>query len=196
MDNNGGPETTDIKRRKGVTELERKQIVAALLVGADWVGNEPKIANGRISSVARQFSRNPNVVCRLWKATMDNHKACGILSPAKKIQTGRPPKYIPEMLQEAIEQVPLEKRTSLRSLSRELGVSRSTVHRLKMDDHHDIPIIIPHSSPLLPMLTPEHKAARTFYARSHLDLALGMYNCFENHVIGHEQFWQSIPTMR
>ena len=65
-------------------------------------------------------------------------------------------------VRDAVREIPFHQKRSLRDLAAALAIPLTTLHRM-MNDRDD-PVIKPCSSHLKPLLTPEHKIQRVFYA--------------------------------
>ena len=107
----------------------------------------------------------------------------GVFSPTAKKRTGRRRLYDYRAMAESVELVEHESRGTLREIATKLGVGTSTLWRIMQESGDDGgQVILPHTNPLLPLLTAEHKIARTFYARSRLNLQTGLFDSFDAEV--------------
>ena len=75
-------------------------------------------------------------------------------------------------------------------MSKELGIPTSTLwNYCKKYPPEDQFVILPHKNVLKPHLTPEHEVAHAFYARSRLNLDLGVYDPFHQDVHVDKKWW-------
>jgi hypothetical protein len=65
--------------------------------------------------------------------------------------------YDPLEVARALEEVPTQKRGSIQSLSAVLGISSTTVYRLKTGKGYDLQVIQLHSNAIKPFLEEEHE---------------------------------------
>ena len=103
--------------------------------------------------------------------------------------------YDPVEMRQAIEALPSHRRQNLRQISNAIGVPLATLHRYNREP--DETIILPHSSPLYPYLTEEHRSARVFYALSKLDLTTGRYDgCYQRVDVDEKWFFLTLMQLK
>jgi hypothetical protein len=160
-----------VRAHRYLTRLERQQIAAQLLEEANMATGEPILAFGAVGRCAKKFGVKAPAISKLWKHMKQNF-AKGILtaSPAKKKHSSSL-LYCRETLMEQISALPYCKRRTLRDMAAELGIGKSTLHRiLRYEKRPDGGrYLVPHTCSLLPLLTDEHKIARIDYALSKLE---------------------------
>jgi hypothetical protein len=171
------PANTTMKKTR-LTVEERQQVVSQLMIGCTWVDDEPKLGKKALTRVATDFNKHVTTVWRVWCRARQKLSQFGKLTSTTRKSTGRPRVYIPVEVAKAMEDVPTEKRGAIRSLASALGISATTVHRLKMGRGYDVSVIRPHSNAIKPYLEDVHHSARAYYARSKLDLTTGLYDGF------------------
>ena len=93
----------------------------------------------------------------------------GVLEAPPKQKPGKTPIYNPVEVSQAIAELPVYKRRTLRGLSRELGIPKSSLHELKKnaEDWAEKCIIL-HSNAIKPLLHQLHLAVRMFYVLAKL----------------------------
>ena len=177
---------------------QRKKVVTALLVGCSWPNNQPKLAWGALTRVAISFATDRSTISRIWKRARLNleEKQQLTASPLTSNQRGQPIFYDRQELAAAMADIPTNKRGSLRSIARELGISTTTVHRLKAGKGCE-QIIVPHSNAVKPMLTDQHMTARVFYCLSKFNVDTGCYSDFYQSVhIDEKWFFMTREQLR
>lgn len=162
------------KKTRELTDLERVGVVSMLL-GMEADG---KLPESSFIIVASKFKCSSSTVSRLWArakfSRLGGEVDVGEII-SKKHLTGRKKKWDDEAMQEAIKDIPLKNRRTVRALSKSLGVPTTTLQRRKKK------VFVQHKSSLKPMLTDEHRVARIEYCLWNRD-ATGMryndmYNC-------------------
>ena len=163
----------DERRKKPQLSInERKQVLTCLIQHASWVQETPKLARNAIALVARKFSKHRSTIGRIWMQALKTHEREGRLTASPKRRVGRRVQYNPDDVVEAIEAVPTEKTSTLRSIAQHIGISKTTLIRLKANNKD---VIIPDTNNVKPLLNEGHKAARVFYCHSKIDQPLGQY---------------------
>ncbi|KAL6622613.1 hypothetical protein ACP70R_032492 [Stipagrostis hirtigluma subsp. patula] len=145
-------------KRKNLSDEERQQIYEALLLRS--VNGKLKKRTTRI--VATLFNVNRYYVQSIWRKAK-KCRAAGLpvdVTSKRKKNCGRKKAAIDLS---RIATIPLEKRTTLRALADELGVKKSTLHRLFKQGK-----IRRHSNTLKPYLRDDSKMARLQYCVSML----------------------------
>jgi hypothetical protein len=114
-------------RGKDLPEDTRVLIVAELRTSTTKSGDLP---HGMVSRISERFGVHRRTVNRLWHKSKDTSVPITTVVKSQRHLSGRTPKYDAEELQRRIAELPLDQRTSIRVMSRNLGVPVSTVHRL------------------------------------------------------------------
>ena len=173
------------ERHQGdLTESERKQIVSALLFESkdgDLLG---KLRHGALTEIARTFHVHPRTIKRIWERACQNYQNPEVRafrsSPRKKHNVGRKKKWNHQEVRDAVREIPFHLKRSLRDLAAALAIPLTSLHRMKTD--RDDPVIMPCGSWLKPLLTPEHKNQRVFYAVSKYNPDDNTFHSFYNSV--------------
>ena len=162
---------------------QRKAILAALLQETTWATGAPILAIGCQTRLAKKFKVSVPAISKLWKHIKEKHQVEGVFSPSTKKRSGRPKKYDYRAIAEALETLEPSSRGTIRDAAGKLGLGTATLWRIMQQvDDDGGQVILPHTNPLLPMLTAEHKIARVFYARQRLDLTTGLYSAFDQEI--------------
>lgn len=137
-------------------------------------------------------------ISRVWARAIENyanpHVQTFRASPRKN-KTGRRRQWIPEEVREAVKEVPIHRRRSLRSLSGALRIPLTSLFRMKQQQ--DDAVILPHTNSLKPLLTPEHQFQRVCYAVMHLNENDHKYDGFYQHVhVDEKWFFLTEQQMR
>jgi hypothetical protein len=174
---------------------ERKELATVLISETSWGTGEPRLAFGAMARAAEKFRTSREAISRFWKGMRTRYETDGILSGSPcKHRTGRPPIYSSAEIGRAIEALPFAKRRCIRGMAQELGMSKSSLGRMIQDkDASGNDIIARHSNSLLPLLLPEHKIARVFYAYSKLSRETGLYSAYDQDVHVDEKWFFITP---
>ena len=150
------------KRKKNLTPEQCRRLIQGILLGSSEVNGVRRPARGAITKQAEEFGLSRVQVSRLWKKALKNFADSGMYrcSPTKKGNSGRVRTYDPTELAEALEELPSEKRGSMRSIAEALGISLGLVHKLTKDDN----VILPHTNSIRAELTEQNKLCRQMYA--------------------------------
>jgi hypothetical protein len=167
-----------------LTSDQRKQIVSQLLLLIkDGVG-PPELKRGALKQVADNFNVQARTITAIWRRACQNYADPTIgafrASPLKKNNCGGKQKYDRDGVRAAILLVPTHRRKSLRKIASAIGVSKSTMHRMKIDK--DDNVIIPHSNAIRPTLRDDHQLARVLYSADNLDIATEQYHDYYDSV--------------
>ena len=166
------------RMKRELTSDERNQIVSRLLTEAQHGGDVGKFPRGTITAVADDFHVCRKTITKIWTRAQENYADPTVrqyqASPRKKRNCGRKKKWDPEAIKEAIKDIPLFQRRTIRDLAAALGIPKSTLFDLKND--RDNPVIMPCSSVLRPLLTEQHKLVRTLFCISKLNSLDGLYD--------------------
>ena len=191
------PEPLPLERtHRYLSRLERQKLSAQLWEEVTWATGQPILAFGAITRCAKNFNISRPAISKIWKHMKQNFDK-GILtaSPEKKTCSSSL-LYCRDELMLQMANIPHSNRQTLRDLATELGIGKSTVHRIlrseknNAGDHY----LVLHTSSLLPLLTEEHKVARVFYALSKLDYASGCFSSFLNDVHVDEKWFEVSPN--
>lgn len=151
--------TNVVRRRMNLTDKQVQEIYQELLLKS----NKGKQGKRSTTEVVALFNVNRCYVQSIWR----KHKKCraaGIpvnVYSKRKAACGRP-KVTVDLSR--IKTIPLEKRTTIKSLADELGVKKSTLHRLFKEGK-----IRRHSNTLKPYLRDDNKKQRLRYCVSMID---------------------------
>jgi hypothetical protein len=169
-------------RKPEATSDQRKQIVSHLLLQVEHDTLPVKLKYGALKSTAIFFDISTRTISKIWKRARQSYDNPSIrafrASPLKR--SGRPKFYDRNAIREAILEVPINKRKTLRKLAAAIGVSHSTLARMKND--HDDCVIRPHSNAIKPTLEGHHKFARVLYAVAHMNLDMETYHHYYDFV--------------
>ncbi|KAK1399051.1 hypothetical protein POM88_008914 [Heracleum sosnowskyi] len=137
------------RRRKNLTNEERQRIYEFLLERSV----EKRIRHGLLTKTATMFNTCTRTIKRLWnRAQMQLANGNTIDLSSKRVgKVGR--KHV-HLSPNKIMQVPLSRRSTVRSLAKAINVPKTTVHRRKQEG-----FIRPHSNAVKPQLTEENKRA-------------------------------------
>jgi phosphoribosyl-AMP cyclohydrolase len=148
------PEATT-KKKKNLTNIERRAVYNVLLAYTDG----ERLMKGVLDMVGSQFSISRSTVQRIWRRGKNSgvyadvsHKRSNCGCKRKEIDFNK------------IREIPLRKRTDVRTLSCAMNVSKSTLHR-----YIKLGVIRRHSNAIKPSLNEEHKRARLQFCISMLD---------------------------
>ena len=105
---------------KDLTGNERKQMVSRMLSLARHGDHGVKFPRGTITAVAAEFHVCTQTLRRVWARARENNSDPTVRqyqsSPRKKGRCGRKKKWDPEAIREAIRDIPLYRRRTLRDL--------------------------------------------------------------------------------
>ncbi|XP_028061599.1 uncharacterized protein LOC114265064 [Camellia sinensis] len=145
------------RTKKNLTNHLRQSIFETLLIRS----KDGKLKRGCQTEVAVKFSVHIKTVRRIWQrgiACMENGLMVNVSS--KLTNSGR--KQV-QLNFGKVTEIPLRRRTNIRSLSKALNLPKSTVHRRIKEGK-----IRPHSNALKPYLSKENKRARLRFCLSML----------------------------
>lgn len=156
--------------KKDLTSLQRKQVISDLLEGAEITAEGACLARGAVTRVAKKFAVSRPCISKIWKRAVDNWNdpevQAYVSSPLKKGHCGRKRKnQDAEALGQAVMAIPRNKRRTIRDLARELGIPKSTVHRIIQRGD----VIFPHTNAIKPTLTPGNKVDRVMYCIENME---------------------------
>jgi hypothetical protein len=155
------------RAKPNLTKERNGELIADLLDGSFPVGETRQLARGTVDAASSKFEMSRRQVLRLWAKAKERRLKEGryTASPQKIGRSGRPRVYDRVELSQAVENVPREKRSTIRDLSAALGVSSWTTHDMIRRDK----VIVPHSSPVLPFLTEQAKLIRLMHAAERIE---------------------------
>ena len=130
-----------------------------------------KLRRGAMKEVAETFGVTRLTVSRIWHraiASLEGGKLAMDVS-SNKNKCGRKPKNFAPQLQ-ALSDVPLNERGTVRGVAHAIGVSKSTVHRkIQKGDLRS------HTNAVKPYLTQRNKEARVTFCMEHVDRQRGIF---------------------
>lgn len=147
-----------VPKRKNFTKEEKEEVIRHLLAGS----NKGKVQKGAYKQAAEEFGCCPETISRLW-ASYTQQRNAGVAHPdltsGRKGKSGR--KGIPlEVLRERLRDIPLNERTTQRSLALALGIPKTTLfEKLKNLG------LRAHSNALKPLLTMDGRLQRLRWVR-------------------------------
>ncbi|KAL5697337.1 hypothetical protein ACHQM5_030823 [Ranunculus cassubicifolius] len=147
------------RSRKTLTNEERRIIYETLLTHSE--NGNPKY--GVFKNVAAIYSVNERTVRRIWERA----KTCiknGLNVDVSHNLTNRVGRKRVEIDPSLISEIPLRKRTNIRSLAKAANMAKSTVHKRIQEG-----LMKPHSNALKPTLTDNNKKARLSFCLSMLE---------------------------
>ena len=121
------------KRKRELTSDDRRRIVSTLVLSVQE-GNPKKLRRGVLSAVAESYQVNPQTIRRVWARAIQNFEdphVRAFRSSPQKNKCGRKKKWNADEVREAIKAIPKHKNLSIRELSAELDIPRSTLHYFK-----------------------------------------------------------------
>lgn len=153
------------KRKPNLTEEQVNAAIADLLDNSFVENGERRLAPFARRNIQTKFNLSERQVSRLWTKAKKKRETTGTytLSPAKKGKSGRPLLYDRDALQEALEDLPVEERGTLRDMAGGLGVSRHVAQSLTKEG-----VAVAHTSAIKPILTEEQMLTRMMYAAERL----------------------------
>ena len=120
-----------------------------------------------LQDIAKTAGLHPRSIALYWRRAKTHFLSTGNWSfPFGKKGNKRPNVYDAEGLSAAIEAVPFEQRGTQRDLAGAIGVSKTTIDRLRKKKSGGIK---PTTVSMHPMLTEEHRVARFSYAMDRVE---------------------------
>ena len=128
------PMSRHARKKLELTELQWNQVIPHVLESASLEGGVAVPVYGAFARVAKRFGVSPMTVSRVWRRAVQNRHdpAIGAYSaaPRKKGKCGRKASLQDtEELAKAISTIPPSQRRTVRALSGQLGIPKSTLHR-------------------------------------------------------------------
>lgn len=186
-----------VRTHRYLSRVERKQVLAQLWEETTVATGQPILAHGAMGRCAKNFNVSRPAISYFWKHMKKQYLQEGILtaSPVKKKPSCSSQLYCRDEISREIEAIPYCRRQTVRDTANELGIGKSTVHRILRSerDEDGERFLVPHTNSLLPLLTDEHKVARVLYALSKLDQDLGSFSSFLQDVHVDEKWFEMCP---
>ncbi|KAL2940193.1 Replication initiation protein [Bienertia sinuspersici] len=147
--------TAPIEHRVGKLKVlknhERDRVATTLLAQSH---NCTKLPHGIINKLATKWGVSRHTIQIIWRETLKQYRAGSAIDLHTK-KAGRVGRKRYTLQTSQLTEVPLRRRTTLRSLAGALNISKSTVHRMVKRGE-----IKSHSNPMKPQLTFTHKYER------------------------------------
>lgn len=187
------------RQRRELTALETRQVICDLLRALKDPNDVKSLRRGALTDIARRFHVHPRTISRVWARAIENYENPHVrtfrASPRKSGKTGRKALWNPEDVKQAVKELPIHRRRSLRCISGSLRIPLTSLHRMKQNA--DDPVIVPHTNSLKPILTAEHQFQRVCYAVMHLNEHDRKYDGFYQHVhVDEKWFFLTEQQMR
>ncbi|KAL4555565.1 hypothetical protein LXL04_038188 [Taraxacum kok-saghyz] len=180
-----------VTKRQHISVVQRRAIYEALLQASD----SGELEKGAISTVASHFSVSKRTVSRIWHQakSQTDHGLPVDLSSNLAMVVGR--KRVQVDLNQVLD-IPLRRRTNIRSLANCLNVSKSTMYRRIKEG-----ALRPHTNAVKPTLTHENKRARLEFYLSKISWSLSsqiptFHDMFNAGHIDEKWFYLSKPSRR
>lgn len=151
--------TSSIRSNRMLSNAQRQQILEILLVQCQ----NGKLNHGCQVELAAKFSVNPKTIRKIWQRAM-MCIAEGLPVDVSYRMPGRVGRKRAEIDLQKISEVPLRRRTNIRSLSEAMKVAKSTLHRRVKEGK-----IRPHTNAMKPFLSEENKKTRLQFCLSMLE---------------------------
>jgi len=192
------------EKKKNLSSDERQAIISSLLLKVKDEGGARKLERGAINAAAEAFHVHRNTIRAIWdraRANFDNHMVVSFVSESRKKTTcGRKIKWNREDMKNAVKELPLHQRRSIRDLAVGLAIPKSTVWhimRLEPREKKIQSIILPVTIAFKPKLTDVHKVARVLYCCDFVDPEEETYHPFFDHVhIDEKWFFVTEKSLR
>jgi hypothetical protein len=161
---------------KELTRTERQMIISRLL----WTLKERDGIMCLKKEIAvplmEEFHVSRWTLRRIWNRALENSNNFEGSDPQfstsllKRSNCGRNEKWNRDDVREAVKEIPLHKRRTIRSLAAALKIPKSTLFTMMKEGRNEREaVIMPVSLSSKPMLTEEHKSQRVFYCCSFLN---------------------------
>ncbi len=156
--------TKGVGIKRDLTDAHRRAIYQVLLRKL----TNGILPHGAIKETAKRFNTSTRTISRVWKRGRESSSkdflTPGSVESRKKGRSGRKSRR-EEDIKAAVRNVPMNERSTLRTLSSKSGIPRSSLHRAVKRG-----TILRHSNPVHPLLTEENKRRRLSHALSHVSL--------------------------
>ena len=185
-----------VRAHRYLTRVEKKQIGAQLWEEVTMATGHPVLAHGAIVRCAKNFGVSRPAISRLWQRMKSNFANGLLTSSPLKEKYSRPLLYCRDEMMQQMQEIPHCKRRTLRDLGVQLGIGKSTVHRILKSEKSGEGkcYIVAHTNSVLPELTDEHKVARVLYALSKLNQETGYFSSFLQDVHVDEKWFELTPN--
>ncbi|KAH7835464.1 hypothetical protein Vadar_026303 [Vaccinium darrowii] len=147
------------KSKRNLTNEQRYAILETLLIRTQ----RGKLKRGSIQEIAASFSVHTATIARIWRQGKAAITTGELIDVASKMPTRVGRKRV-QIEPASVIAVPLRRRTNIRTLSTELKLARSTVHRRIKEG-----MMRPHSNALKPFLSEECKRKRLQFCLSMIE---------------------------
>ena len=186
------------KRGPSLTFEQNQAVISDLLLHVKTQTDPPELEFGAITKVAKKNRMPVPVVSRIWKEAKKNRMDPNIgafTRTSNARQSGRKRLYDRQEVANAVAQLPIHKRRTIRKLAKALKVPKSTIQRLVKESE----CILPHTNTIKPILTDENKLSRFLYACEQIE-GLGddakFHDFFKDIHIDEKWFFLSEETLR
>lgn len=166
--------------KSNLTLDERIAVVAAL----SSLLRNGVLQRGALSNTARLFGRHRHTIERVWSRRRQSGNASIDLSSRMKGVVGRHPKRSVEEALAAIERVPINKRSTLRTLALAAKLPKTTVVRLLKSG-----VVRKCNSRVKPALTPANKEERRKFVLSMVNPVTMRFDCMYDRVFVDEKWF-------
>ena len=158
------PQQPPRRKTKGkeLSAQQRQDVVNRLLLELKGNRENTKFSKGVLAAVAADFGVANVTIRRIWARALSNFKDPTInrfcSEPLRKNNCGRPKKWNRDEVREAIKEIPVCQKRSIRSLAHALNIPKSTL--FQMNGEGSDALIMPLSTASKPKLTEEHTSQR------------------------------------
>jgi hypothetical protein len=187
-------------KKSQLTSCQRQAMVAALIMSIKDGNDEQILTRGAITAVARRFHVHRETVANVWARARENFLNPEINSfrseSLRMGNSGRKIKWNRAEVQEAVKEIPLHQRGTIRDLAVALGIPKTTVWRMLSEGKEDdgmSQVIMPVTIALKPLLTDAHKVNRMVYCCRFLNAEQNTFHDFYNHVHVDEKWFFVCP---
>ena len=126
-----------------------------------------RLPHGKVQELADRYRVNGTTISRLGRRALEaNQNPDNIFDGigSRRKNCGRRSNYNLDEISAAVENLGIEKRRTIRDVAEQVGVPKSTLHRLMKQTG----FLRPHTSAVKPILTDENKNARVEFCRRHI----------------------------
>jgi hypothetical protein len=153
--------------KKRELKKERVELITRLLTRLE----DGKLPHGAQAEVAKIMDVNRSTVNHLWKQ-VSKYVQNGRIQDWKHVESKSClrncfTKYVPDLLKEAIEEVPIHMRKNMRAVAAQVEVPLSTLLRYK--DSNGNPLICRKASTVKPVMSMENRTKRVLFALDQID---------------------------
>ena len=147
------------RKKRELTAQQRQDVVDRLLPELQGNSDKQKFPKGVLSAVAAEFKVCPTTIRRIWRRALSNFKDPAVnryCSDPLKNKCGRRQKWNRVEVREALKEIPVCEKRSIRSLAHALCIPKSTLFQMKGLDNDAVVMAV--STASKPILTEEHKS--------------------------------------